>query len=196
MEVQSTQPIEAPKKHTAKIVKWVTMFAIVVVLNLFFNYTINLLYHAPEYNDFCPSELYNKAYVDKDSCLSDGGQWTETVNPPDFNANTKVATPVTPSITGYCNPTFTCQKDYDEAQKLYNRNVFVILFVLGVLSIVVGAFTTNIQVISLGLSFGGILSIVIGSIRYWSNMQDWLRVIVLALALVVLIWIGIKKLKD
>ena len=56
---------------------------------------------------------------------------------------------------------------------------------------------TNVSsVVSLGFSLGGVLALIIGAIRYWSNMQDVLRVVVLAVALAALVWIGIKKIKE
>ncbi|MBU2263298.1 hypothetical protein KJ750_01400, partial [Patescibacteria group bacterium] len=52
------------------------------------------------------------------------------------------------------------------------------------------------EAVALGFSFGGILSLIIGTIRYWSGMDDYLRFIILGVALAILIWMGIKKLKD
>ena len=67
--------------------------------------------------------------------------------------------------------------------------------ILGVASLVAGIFISATSV-SIGLSLGGVLSLIIGSIRYWSDMDDILRVIMLGVALLALIWVGIKKLKD
>ena len=54
-------------------------------------------------------------------------------------------------------------------------------------------FIASFEVVSLGLSLAGILSLIIGSMRYWSAMDDYLRVVILGLALAALIYIGIKK---
>jgi hypothetical protein len=72
----------------------------------------------------------------------------------------------------------------------------VALVILGVLSLITGFFIRKSAAVSLGLSLGGVLALVVGSVRYWSDMNDYLRVAVLAVALVILVVIGVKKVKD
>ena len=177
----------------SKILKWVVIVGIIIVLNLFFNVSINLLYKAPQYNDICKQNQINVAPTSSASCVAIGGQWNEDGS---FGKPVPVAVAPTEAMRGYCNTQFTCQKDYESANTVYSRNVFIVLVVLGLISIIAGFFTASFSVVSNGLSFGGILSLTIASIRYWSSMQDYLRVIILGLALAILIWIGIKKLKD
>ena len=107
--------------------------------------------------------------------------------------------PVPPSVgepTGWCDLNFTCNKDFTEANRLYNRNAFIILVILGVVSMIAGFISVAAPAVSIGLSLGGVLSFIIGSVRYWSDMDDYLRVIILALALAILIWLGVKKLRE
>ncbi len=172
------------------ILKWVLVVAIVVVLNLFFNFAIKLAYDAPDYNQFCPQQQVTITPDNQDKCVAVGGAWTENVAP---------MKPVAVGETvarGWCDPNFTCQKKYQTALELYNRNVFIILVLAGLASLVIGFFISNISAVSLGLSLGGVLSFIIGTIRYWSNMDDYLRVIILGLALAALIWLGVKKITD
>ncbi len=127
-------------------------------------------------------------------CTEAGGSWSENTYPvaPDKSG---VSNPV--QVNGYCNATYTCGNNFNDAEGMYNRNVFIMLIILGILSLVLGAYATHLSsVVSLGFSFGGVLSLIIGSMRYWSNMQDVLRVVVLAVALAALVWIGIKKIKE
>ena len=175
------------------MVKWAVIIGIVIVLNLFFNYAVSLVYESPKYEAYCPAEMYNKSYTDKQLCVADGGMWTENTAPVQGKSAPQLAQP---EVTGYCNPTYTCGNEFNDAQKVYNKNVFIVLVVFGILALALGVHLSSISVVSLGLSFGGILSLIIGSSRYWSDMQDWLRVAVLGAALVALIWIGIKKIKD
>jgi len=42
---------------------------------------------------------------------------------------------------------------------------------------------------------GGVLTIIYGTIAYWSELADWARFIILGITLAILIWIGYKKLK-
>ncbi len=178
-----------------KIIKWAVILAIIVVLNLFFNYTISLLYKTPDFNSFCSPEVYNKQYYEKNSCVADGGMWTENTAPRDLKGKTP-AVPATLEVSGWCNPTYTCQKNFDYAHSVYNRNVFIMLVSLGVLALAVGASLSAISVVSLGLSFGGVISLIIGAARYWSDMHDIVRVLVLGAALAALVWIGVRKFKE
>lgn len=192
--MNESQMGSAQQKKTSAIVKWALVAGIVVVLNLFFNYAISLVYKEPQFDRFCPVEITSKTYTDKTVCTEAGGQWTETTYPVEPEKN-DVTNPV--KVSGYCNATYTCGQAYDTSVSTYNRNVFIILVVLGVLSLVAGAFLTHLSsVVALGFSFGGVISLVIGAMRYWSNMQDVLRVVVLAFALAALVWVGIKKINE
>lgn len=173
-----------------RIGRWSIIFGIMIVLNLFFNYTLSLAYKSPEYNAFCPVEQVNVSPDNQKECVDEGGQW---------NQNNYYGQPVPAGVkepTGYCDVQFTCRQDYEAANKTYQRNVFVVLVVLGALSVLVGnMFATN-EVISSGLSLAGVLSFLIASGRYWSSANDFIRVVILALALGLLFWIALKKFKN
>ncbi len=170
--------------------KWAVILGLVVVLNLLFNYSIHLVYPALEYEKFCPESPVSKLQTEAE-CAGAGGAWTET--PPPLVVDSYAPTPVP---TGYCDPHFTCRRTFSNAEAIYNRNVFVVLVALGLAAIIIGFLTAAAPAVTIGLSLGGVLSLVIGAIRYWSDMQDYLRVIILALALAVLIWLGAKKLRE
>ncbi|OJI08055.1 MAG: hypothetical protein COX02_01390 [Candidatus Vogelbacteria bacterium CG22_combo_CG10-13_8_21_14_all_37_9] len=179
------------------ILRWALIIAIVIVLNLFFNFSLQLVYQEPQYQDFCKNEQVKVVPQDQKQCVAGGGAWTEDQS---YNKNLRMPVPVeisTPRTTGYCDPNFTCQKKYDEARKSYDRNAFIVLIVLGAVSVGIGfALTNSAVVVSSGLSLGGLLSFIIASIRYWSILNDYWRVIILALALAFLIWLGVKKFQD
>jgi len=177
------------------ILKWALIVGIVVVLNLFFNYAISLIYKMPQWDKYCPQQQVTVPPKTQAECVSKGGAWTEGGDVA-IKGNVTVPTPAGDRIVGWCDVNFTCNKEFNDAQKLYTRNVFIALVVLGVVSLVVGFFFSEITAVSLGLSFGGVLSFIIGSIRYWSDMDDYFRVIILGLALIELIWLGVKKIKD
>lgn len=173
-----------------KIFKWALIIGIVVVLNLFFNYAVSLFYKEPDYNDYFRQSQVVEPITTKEACLQVGGQWTEN---PTYYKGEQAPVPVSsPQITSYCNPDFTKQQEFSDAQKVYQRTIFIILVILGVLSLVAGAFITN-EIVTLGLSWGGVLSLVIASMRYWSSADNLIRVLILGFALVVLIWLAIKK---
>ena len=71
----------------------------------------------------------------------------------------------------------------------------MILSILGVLSIVLGMLVKNVHALSFGLMLGGLITIVYGITKYWSQMNEYLRFIILGILLAILIWISYKKLK-
>jgi len=172
----------------SKALKWILVVGLVVVLNLFFGYAIDAFYKKPQFENFCQQKQVNIIPDTKNKCVAEGGQWTED---PSFSRSPKIPGEVVPA--GYCNMYYTCQKEYEETNKVYNRNVFVALVILGVASLIGGFFLAAYEAVSLGFSLGGVVSLVIAAARYWSDMDEWLRVIVLGLALATLIYVGIKK---
>ncbi len=180
----------------SNILKWVLILSLVIVLNLFFNVATRLVYPEPMWEAYCPQKQVNISPSNEQECVAAGGGWNA---PASLGKEPRQVTAVVPTIVepqGYCDTTFTCGREYNDAHKLYNRNVFIVMVVLGLISIGAGFAVASTGAVSLGLSFGGLLALVIGSMRYWSDMQEYLRLIILALALAVLIWLGVKKLKE
>jgi hypothetical protein len=169
-----------------KIFKWALIVGIIIVLNLFFNYTISLFYKEPDYNTYFPQSQVVQPITTQEGCLKVGGQWIEGYN----------GVPV-PSIgssqtTSYCNPDFTKQQEYNNAQQVYQRNIFILLVVLGVFSLIAGVCISN-EIITLGLSWGGVLSLIIASMRYWSTADNFIKVLILGFALIALFWLAVRK---
>jgi hypothetical protein len=97
---------------------------------------------------------------------------------------------------GYCNPDYTCSKEYDDVRKGYERNIFMLWVAFGIMLILLSVFIANMGAISLGFSLGGVIALVVGTMIYWSDMDAWVKVVVLGIALVVLITLGIRKFRD
>jgi hypothetical protein len=134
-------------------------------------------------------------------CVAQGGGWTNysapvQPTPVPLQLSSKTSSAIVAEPAGYCDVNFTCQKQFTTANDIYNRNVFVALVILGVLSLIAGFFIRKSAAVSFGLSFGGVLALVVASVRYWSDMNDYLRLGVLAVALVLLVYLGIKKVKE
>lgn len=180
------------KPFGSVIKKWALAVSILVVLNLFFNYGIYTFYKAPKFENYCKQDLNSINYTTKEACDTAGGRWNE--NYPK-NIPVEVITPEKVQ-TGYCDVYYTCNKDLMADTSVYNRNVFVVLVILGLLSLVGGLFMSGSLAVSTGFTLGGVLSMIIGSIRYWTDMHDYLRFGLLGVALAVLVWLGIKKFKD
>ncbi len=175
----------------SKIFSYSIIAAIVIVLNLFFNYTLDLVYPKPVYENFCSQDISNRNFDNKDQCIYNGGSWSENTIPvQELKSSTYKS-----EVTGYCNVTYTCQKDYDLKNNIYKRNVFIMLVILGIIAILLGAFT-HIALLSVSLSWGGVVSLLIATMMYWSDANNIIKVSILALALSALIILVIKKFND
>ncbi|MBI2108780.1 MAG: hypothetical protein HYT93_01180 [Parcubacteria group bacterium] len=179
----------------ANILKLALAAAIIIVLNLFFIFSIQLVYEQPTYDTFCAKEQVHIIPQTQDECVLVGGQWVEGIYVQKGLPRAQYIEPpvITEEQKGYCNEDFTCSADYNEAWKLYQRNVFIALVVLGTLTLVASFLLRAIAVVAPALAAGGVITLFIASVRYWSEMQDYLRVIILGIALVALLWAGVKK---
>lgn len=177
-----------------KIKEIILALAIVIVLNLFFNYGVFTFYPEPKFENFCSVELTQKVYTEKVSCEAVGGQWYES-NQISYEGRPMPVKPDPQTIgaTSWCDSTAKCRESYEDSRGIYNRNVFIVLIVLGLVSLSLGLLVISASAVSNGFLGGGLLSLIVGTIRYWSDMNDYLRFIVLGVALAVLIWLGYKK---
>lgn len=178
-----------------RVLKWSLIIGIMIVLNLFFNYSLSLVYKQPDYNAFCPTSQVVIQPQTQNECTSQGGQWID-----DATYGKSIPMPAGGGSylgpSGYCNLQYTCQKNLDTAQKSYDRNIFIALVVLGALMVFIGNFFRGNEVVSNGLALGGVLSFIIASGRYWGSANDLIRVIILAIALALLFWVAMKKFKN
>ena len=171
--------------------------AIVVVLNMFFNYGVSTFYKSPDYEKACPTELMQNKYENKDACEAVGGKWFEgstAVYQGEYNV--PVPAGDKSSNTSWCDATAKCREEFQNAQNFYNRNVFIILEIAGLIAFLLGLFAINAKAVSNGFLGGGVLSLIIGTVRYWSGMDDYLRFGILGIALAILIWVGYKKIRS
>ncbi|MFZ2299868.1 MAG: hypothetical protein WAW00_01885 [Candidatus Moraniibacteriota bacterium] len=191
MDTPSPQVSPASGMKKSSIIKWALIVGITIVVNLFITYLVDVIYHSPEFTDFCPESQVNRAIETEAACLEIGGQWNENIEAKSMTPQITVPVPA-----GYCDANYTCGKQFADVMKVYNRNVFVVFTTLGILLLIGSVFLQGVEAVSLGLSFGGVLSLIIGSTRYWSDMNDILRVILLGIALASLIFVAYKKFKD
>lgn len=174
-----------------RIGRWSVILGIVIVLNLFFNYAISLVYERPNYEAFCPVTQVVVLPDNQDECVAEGGQWTENQYYGKPTTRPEVLEP-----RGYCDLQYTCRQEFESANDTHGRNVFVVLVVLGAVSVLVGNLFKGNAVITGGLSLAGLFSFVIASIRYWGSAGNLARVLILVIALLILFWIAMKKFND
>jgi hypothetical protein len=170
-----------------KILKWSLILSIVIVANLFFNYSLSLTLNAPNHDEFCPFEKTSQVIEDKEMCEKEDGIW----NPAPKSEALMKDTP-----SGYCDLHSKCNNAYEEVQQGYEQKVFVALVVIGVLVLVGSFFAHANPVLSSALALTAVLDFLIASVRYWGYADELLKVGILFIALVVLIYLAIRKFKD
>ncbi len=87
------------------------------------------------------------------------------------------------------------QTAFDSAQKRHDRSLFFVGYPVGMIAFLVGGIFA-LGADSIGLMYGGILTLVGGSGCYWANMDRWLRFETIILALVVFLLYGFWKLRS
>lgn len=145
-----------------KVAKWSLIIAIFVLLNLFFNVAVSLVYEEPNYEDYCPRSLE----LDPEKSL-------ESLQKLD-----------------------TCNENWQNATENYELKVFIILMIFGLITFVISFFLKANYVITTSLALAAVLDFIIASMRYWPSANEWLRLIILVIALSILIYIAIKKFKE
>ncbi|MBI4118575.1 MAG: hypothetical protein HY455_03515 [Parcubacteria group bacterium] len=173
--------------------KWGLVAATVIVLDLFFVFGVQLVYETPEYTNFCKQEQVRIVPQKKDECVAVGGQWVDDqFLQKGFPRGYTEPAPIEVLKEGYCDPEFTCRKEFEDAHQLYNRNSFIVLVILGTVALLGSFFLRMYEIVSIGFGLGGILTYIVASMRYWADMPDYLRVGILGLALAALVYAGIR----
>jgi len=169
------------KGHAAKSV--ILSIAIALISVFFFVYAIQSVYPGPEYQNFCEDRIPIKEITTVTECEANNGEWIEYPNKENLDRN------------GYCDTYTKCSKEYDQAREPYERNVFFINLVIGIALVILGI-ALALPSVSSGLMGGGVIMLIYGTIRNWGNLSDILRTIMLGIALVILIWLGYKRLNN
>ena len=152
--------------------------AIIIALNVFLGAGLRTFFTVPDYNAFCEDSHprgIDVAQEDPTSCEEHGGVWEEY---------------------GYCNYTKECSEAFEQATKEYRLAGFIVLSVAGLISLFLGLLASLPLAVASGFSWGGVLSMLIGTAGYWSNMQNWLQLLVSGIILILLVGVGVWKLRD
>ena len=188
--------------------------AIAIILALFIGYGIYTFYKEPTYEDYCGDTTKPVSIETQEACEAQGGMWTgfesaKAVS--DLESDQLLCTKtmendeqVTLSCTskemqqqsGYCDVDYYCRKQLEDDREIYNRNVFFITVIAGIIFLIIGGVFIEVSSVGSGLMGGAIISMIYGTLRYWGDMSDWLRFILLGVVLAILIWMGYKKLSK
>lgn len=165
-----------------------------IVLALFIVFLMDAVYSQPKYEDYCSENIFPQRLNPISNCT---GVYNESL----FNSCYKEKGEIRYKYDDngcekeiYCD---YCYKVFNEAHSKYNKNLFYLFSFIALLSIIVGLYLPkNFDIISPGLMFGGIIILLQGTVRVFGDLDKVTRVIILGLDLLILIWIGYKKIKK
>lgn len=171
--------------------KLAIILGIAVLLPLFIGLFVDAVYEEPKYEDYCRNNYYEpyKMPLPNVNCTD------MFATPEAQNCSNDKGMPVPKYDANNC-PVFDkcdyCQKDYDQARELYNRNVFFMLAPLGLIIVILGIFLA-VDYLGAGLMFAGLITMFYATIRYFSDMSKMLRALVILVELLIIMWIAYKK---
>ncbi len=162
---------------------------IAVIFFMFCVYGTKLIYKAPNYSDFCNNSYsYPAKIMPLENCTSSN----QIINEKSQQCW---------SSRGVTNPVYDekgceidvkcdyCSLDYDKADEAYSKNLFIVSVIFGIVVIGIALFLQLVSV-SGGLMLGSLAYIIYGTARYWRFMNDWVRFIILGVALIALIFLA------
>jgi hypothetical protein len=164
-------------KFTSKKTKSIILSIIIaIVLAGFVIHLVRSIHPSPDYNDYCEDARIPQSFdkgATSEECIINGGNWTN----------------------GYCDYYSECNDNWNEARDKYRRVMFIVAVIVGLVAISTGI-VLALPSVSSGLMIGGGFLMFFGTAQYWSDLSNWIRTIILGMVLVILIWLGYKKLEH
>jgi len=174
--------------------KWALIIGIVIIANLFINYSISLVFDNPEYNDFCENKSVSSE-VTEETCIEAGGEWNYYLDR-EFDSRPVMAPDQELKSSGWCDLYSECSATYDTAKEIFERNVFIILITFGIAMFALSLFLKSNYVVSVAFGLAAVLDFIVASLRYWPSAEKITQVIILAAALGILIYLAYKKFNE
>lgn len=181
--MENTAPPPASPSKNPQFVSWAVILGIAIVLTAFLFVAGRAAFPPPDYKDFCPNAERSYAIQDEMTCVAAEGEWV----PAPAGADEK--------MLGNCFFE-KCQEAYQAASEAHAVKFFAFMVVAGIIAIIAGVLISGSAIVSSGLSYGGVLALVIGSIAYWGDADDLIRLAISGVALLALLYLGWKKFKD
>ncbi len=180
-----------------EIKKVALTIGIAVLFTLFVVFFVEAVYEQPKYEDYCSYDPYREpmplrknqeecplSYNQElfNGCIEQKGEIRYKINESGCQ------------VDPYCD---FCGRDFNQTNEHYNRNIFFISAIIGIVAIILGLYMPKkFDAISSGFIFAGILILLQGTVRVFGDLEKWPRVIVLGIELVILILIGVKKIRK
>ena len=60
----------------------------------------------------------------------------------------------------------------------------------------IGVLPLGSSIVSAGLSYGGVVTLVVASMQYWGEASDYVRLAIATVALLILLFLGWRRFRD
>ena len=150
-----------------KIKTIILSITIALVLILLVINLITAIYPKPEWTSFCEEPIAKAIAPEREPI-------PEPTSIPDYSE---------------------CQKQYENSLNSYKLIVFIVAIIIGLITVSAGIIL-RLPSVSSGLMLGGTFLVFYGAGVYWSNLNNLLRALILGIALIILIWLGYRKLEN
>jgi hypothetical protein len=171
------------------------VLAITALLPLFVGLFTDAVYLEPKYENYC-----NNTYYDYPKTMpATPVNCTDVYSSPEVQkCNNEKGTPEFRYDANNCQQFKSCNycsRDFDTARQVYNRNIFFVLLPIGLIIVILGLYLL-IDYLGAGLMFAGLIIMFYATLRYFSDMSKVLRALVILVELLVIMWIGYKKIDE
>jgi hypothetical protein len=171
------------------------VIAIVALLPLFVGLFTDAIYQEPKYENYC-----NNTYYDYPKAIpAIPVNCTDMYNTPEVQkCNNEKGMPEFKYDSNNCQQFKSCNYcsvQFNDAQQKYNRNIFFVLLPLGLIIVIIGIYFV-VDYLGAGLMFAGLIVMFYATFRYFSDMSKILRALVILAELLVIMWIGYKKIEH
>ncbi len=184
-----------------QIVKKIGVIAIIAILFSLFSFSIvDVIVERPNYEDFCGIEKRPLEPIrDSSDCPSFKGPTTEQRRA--CNENKGI---IEYSYDEFgCPVSFECNKcrgEFEAASKQHRLVGFIITSIMGIIAVIVGLYVKSeeeiVEWIFSGILIGGLISIFIGTMFYFSDMGRFVKPFILLAEMDLIIWVAVKTKKK
>ena len=177
--------------ETPKFVRWAIVASIAILLAIFTVVTVEYFFPSPEYNSFFPEDrvALQDTLTTKESCVAANGVWKPYIQRAPVSAGSV-------QQNGFCDLFSKADDAYQAAQKEHAQTAFVAFLLVGLTSLIGGVFLKGSSIVSAGLSYGGVLVLIIGGIRFLGELDRIFQVVSIGGALLALLIIAYWKFRD
>lgn len=173
--------------------KILIIFVIGALYAIFVQSLTEAVYPSPDYEDYCD--------INARAAFPPGTKGCSPITHPQCEAGGRVDYIYDSSgcpTSAQCN---YCDLDLRNAREFYNLIVFIASSIFGLLAIAIGLYIPSKakdinEWIATGFMLGGLITLFVGTARYYGDMARILRPVVILAELILIIYIAYKKWKK